>query len=206
MSGEKGSNLIGIQRQRNQEKVCSSPKAYTFDKYNETRRLADKSLDKQRKENEDREMQGVTFHPTINEYSAQLVRTGGETDVLVRTEAWANYKDEKRKLVVQLKAVKEENKAVLAITPLKVAEHRVEGMSKVRAHVECVQGEDMTKTVVNYNKGNYNDGVPSRLQKKLKNWDKRKSKDSEDEEKNPGKGKVKYDDFRMALHKKINKS
>ena len=199
-------SLIAIQRMRNDEKVLPTPSAQQFDKYSETRRRVEESLENQRKMIGELEMQGVTFQPEINDNSSKLAKTSEETDVLARTKAWAHFKNERRKQAIQAKLEKEEKEVAVAIAPMRIREASVEGLSKVKPYIDGFMSTEVTKSALLYNKGNYQENVPSRLEKKLKNWESRKRADGKGEDAKKEKVKVNFEEFKMALHHKINKN
>ena len=203
------SSVIGIQRLRNKEKVVPALTANQFEKYNETRFRVQQSLENQRKLIDEKEMQGVTFHPEINYNSSKLAQVGDDYNVLVRTENWAHSKNEKRKLAVQAKLVKEEKEDALAVSPMRLRDMSVEAISETKLETEGFQTADGSKSGFFFNKGNYKSEGQSRLQRKMRNWQSRKmSNDKEDnlKESKEKKVKVNFEDFRTAVHHKINKN
>jgi len=210
----RGHNIIAIQRARNNQKLAkvSDP---LYDKAIQIQQKTQTILQKKKEEQEEKAMEGYTFQPTINYNSAKMTKSGSQTDVVDRVEAWHQAKQERLKEAKKMRKNQAESDLVESTLPFQSQPSRVEAPSKVKELTQAMIVPNQTQSVIYYNKGNYRDDVPSRVQRKLKNFEARKVQESQGAEEQLAealkgtkrtKEAVDFGQFKKALHKNINKN
>ena len=195
-------NILDLQKYRNKVKYDTMNVNDKIIDLFESKIPLESKLDQIRKEKQSKELDGMTFHPQINQKPNTSLPE--REKFLDRTKEWNMIKVENQKRAMENKVNQSKARDDEVCLPLKLFESKVTATSKVKDFKASMEIPDMTKSVIYYNKGNYKADVPSRVQRKLKNYEQRKGQHLKRQTASQDKKKVNFGDFRVALHKKIN--